>query len=182
MSLTLTAALITSTFGCAAMRSPAEPEYRSAVTERPAPDGLLLSSIDIDGDGVAEVHNYVRLMDDERQLVRKELDLNRDGAIDHTSWYEHGEIVRREMDSDFDGVVDRTDHFREGTRVLNESDVDENGDMDNFRYFVDGYVERKERDTTGDGRVDTWEYFEGEGVTRIGMDTDADGVIDKRTD
>jgi len=182
MSATLLSPIFVYLIGCAALQKPEAPEYRSAITERPGPEGLIVSSIDLDGDGVPEVHNYLKLIEGERLLVRKELDLNRDGAIDQTSWYDHGTILRREIDDDFDGVIDRTDHFLEGERVLTESDADDNGSPDNFRYFVNGVVERRERDTTGDGRVDTWEYFESQGVARIGVDEDADGVIDIRTE
>ena len=182
MSATLLSPLFAYALGCAALQGPSGPEYRSAITERPGPDGEVISSIDLDDDGVPEVHNYLKLIEGERLLVRKELDLNRDGQVDQTSWYEHGVIQRRSIDDDFDGTIDRTDHFLEGTRVLTESDADNNGEPDSFRYFVNGVVERRERDTTGDGQVDTWEYFESAGVARIGVDEDADGVIDKRTE
>ncbi len=168
--------------GCAARSGTEHRHYAFAVAERPGPEGLIISAVDLNDDGRPEVYNYLRLVEGQRQLVRKEIDLNRDGGIDQVSRYEHGQLVEREWDEDFDGRMDRVEHFLEGERVLAELDADGDGSAEQLRYFVGGVIARKERDTDGDGRVDTWEYFDHSGVSRIGVDEDGDGVIDRRVE
>lgn len=114
--------------------------------------------------------------------VRKEIDLNGDGDVDITQYYDAREQKAREsLDQDFDGKVDSVLFFEKGLNVRTERDVDGNGKADVWLYYEQGKLARKERDTNADGKVDNWEYWEGGQVDRIGDDLDGDGNVDRWT-
>ncbi len=150
--------------------------------------GLMEQSVDLDADGTVEIKNFFReRAEAPRLLVRKELDMNRDGRFDVISFFDDdGELTREEMDSDYDGAFDWTDHYQDGVRVMSEYDTDADGAPNVFKYYVrndDGVVvlDRKERDEDGDGKIDVWERFNDSGeVIRTGRDTDGDGRMDVR--
>jgi hypothetical protein len=158
------------------------------ITERTTEAGLVEASIDLDGDGKPEIRNFYRVRADApRLLVRKEVDMNRDGKMDVVSVFDDsGVLDREEMDSDYDGFFDWTDHYQKGDRVMSEYDSDNDGKPNVFKYFMrgeDGTVrlDRKERDEDGDGKIDVWERFDATGaVIRMGRDTDGDGKVDIR--
>jgi hypothetical protein len=116
------------------------------------------------------------------RTVRKEIDINGDGRVDITQYFnEREEKVREAMDQDFDGKVDSVLIFERGVNVRSERDVDGNGRTDQWLYYEKGKLARKESDTNGDGKVDNWEYWEGNQVDRIGDDLDGDGNVDRWT-
>ena len=116
------------------------------------------------------------------RTVRKELDLNGDGSVDMTQYYnEREEKVRESLDQDFDAKVDTVLFFEKSLIVRTERDVDGNGKADQWLYYEKGKLARKERDTNADGKVDNWEYWEGGQVDRIGDDLDGDGNVDRWT-
>jgi antitoxin component YwqK of YwqJK toxin-antitoxin module len=157
----------------------------SSVRERETADGNLVVEVDLDGDDRADIFNYFRKLEGEgRLLLRKEMDLNKDGRIDVWSFFtETGVLEREEMDGDFDGNIDWIDHYQGGKRVMSEIDTQNSGRFDLFKYYESGNIRRKERDTTGDGNVDHWEYFDDEGnVVKVGWDIDGDGQMDVRED
>ena len=160
-------------------------ESTSYYVERPSEDGLILASIDLNGDGRADVHNHYREREKaSRLLVKKEIDLNWDGRIDVWSFYDDsGVLIREEMDGDFDKNVDWIDHYQGGKRVLSEVDSDFDGQIDLWKYYENERVRRKERDSDGDGVVDYWEYLNNDGqVVKTGRDIDGDGQMDVRDD
>jgi len=164
--------------------------YISKVKEKEMSEsGLVRQSIDLDADEQAEIFNFYReRADAPRLLVKKEIDLNRDGRVDVISYFDgEGRLEKEEMDGDYDGVFDWTDHYQDGYRVMSEYDTDFDGVANVWKYYVrndDGSqprLDRKERDTDGDGQVDVWERFNSEGeVIRTGRDTDGDGKMDVR--
>ena len=157
----------------------------SVLSEETGADGLLVQAIDVNGDGRADVYNYMRARQDNAPLmVRKETDLNWDGRIDVRAWFDDsGVLEKEEMDGDFDGRVDWTDHYQGGRRVLSEVDTDFDGVYDLFKYYEGNQVRRKERDSDKDGKVDLWEYLDDQGnVVKTGRDVDGDGVMDVRSD
>lgn len=116
------------------------------------------------------------------KLVRKELDINWDGKVDITRYYDQNEQVEREaLDLDFDGKVDQVNFYEKGAIVRKERDLDYNGKPDLWLFFEKGKIVRKERDTNSDGKVDYWEYWEGDQVDRVGEDLDGDGTVDRWT-
>jgi hypothetical protein len=115
-----------------------------------------------------------------QRMVRKELDINWDGRVDITTYFDVREEREREaMDLDFDGKVDSVYFYEKGLNVRRERDLNGDGRTDVWAYYEKGKLARKERDSNGDGRVDYWEYWENDQVDRIGEDLDGDGNADK---
>ena len=115
--------------------------------------------------------------------VRREADLNGDGKVDIVQWFnESGEIVKETLDLDYDGKVDDTIYFEKGKKIRTEKDLDGDGRIDTWNYY-DGAEKlvRKERDVKGSGKVDYWEYWENGAIDRIGEDLDGDGAVDRWT-
>lgn len=159
------------------------PSKAVEMSREPAEGGLQKVTVDLDGDGKAEVTNFVRPRTDGPDLVlRKDVDLNRDGRIDVRTTFDDGGLrVDETMDQDFDGRADWIDHYIAGRRSYAEVDTDFDGVFDLFKYYEGGVVRRKERDTNHDGRIDAWEYLDEKGsVVKTGRDTDGDGKMDVR--
>ncbi len=168
----------------AAPTSVGSPQGTAGVlSSRVTADGLTQEEVDLDGDGKVEIVNYYRASGEGRLLLKKDLDLNRDGRMDvRSSFDEAGLRVVEEMDGDFDGRVDLVDHYISGKRSMTEKDTDFNGTFDLFSYYENGKVRRKERDSNFDGKVDFWEYLDDSGaVIKTGKDSDGDGVMDERS-
>jgi hypothetical protein len=115
--------------------------------------------------------------------VRKEADLNGDGKVDIVDWFDaDGQLVKETLDLDYDGKVDDTLYFEKGKRVRSEKDLDGDGRIDTWSYYdANDKIVRKERDVKGTGRVDYWEYYENGEIDRIGEDLDGDGTVDRWT-
>ncbi|QRK06108.1 hypothetical protein JQX13_39230 [Archangium violaceum] len=114
------------------------------------------------------------------RMVRKEMDINWDGRVDITTYYDaRGERERETMDLDFDGKVDSVYFYEKSINIRRERDLNGDGRPDVWAYYEKGKLARKERDSNGDGRVDYWEYWENDQVDRIGEDLDGDGNVDK---
>ena len=111
-------------------------------------------------------------------IIERRTDLNFDGRIDITQYYQDELIQREEIDLDFDGVIDMRSTYESGVILKSELDLGFDGKTDLWRYYVDGKLVRKERDTNGGGQVDQWEYFEKDVLNRIGRDINGDGSID----
>ncbi len=115
-----------------------------------------------------------------QRMVRKEMDINWDGRVDITTYYDAREEREREaMDLDFDGKVDSVFFYEKGVNIRRERDLNGDGRPDVWAYYEKGRLVRKERDSNADGRVDYWEYWENNQVDRIGEDLDGDGNADK---
>jgi hypothetical protein len=116
------------------------------------------------------------------KLVRKELDINWDGKVDITRFYDEREAVHKEaLDLDFDSRVDQVNFYEKGQIVRKERDLDYNGKPDLWIFFEKGKIVRKERDTDSNSKIDYWEYWEGDQVDRVGEDLDGDGAVDRWT-
>lgn len=115
------------------------------------------------------------------RLVRKEKDYNGDGKIDEWEYYaDDGRTLDHQaFDMDFDGKVDVTLYWQGGQVVRREYDMNFDGKIDVWAYYEKNKLVRKERDTNGDGKVDVWEYWENGELDRVGVDTDGDGQVDK---
>lgn len=146
-----------------------------------------VSPMDLNGDGKPDVWTYTVKAKgpdgaERERTVRKELDINFDGKVDLTQYFDERENkVREAMDLDFDGKVDAVYFFEKGVNVRREEDVNGDGKPDVFKYYEKGKLVRKERDSNGDGKVDYWEYWENGQVDRIGEDLDGDGNVDRWT-
>ncbi len=139
--------------------------------EKPASEiGLKRQPIDLDGDEDPEISNFYRERgEEERLLVKKEIDLNRDGKVDVISHFdEQGRLLQEEMDGDYDGVFDWTDYYKGGVRVKSEYDTDFDGGPNVWKYYssADGgepILKKMERDIDGDGTVDVTQEFNAAG-------------------
>ncbi|MCP3099601.1 hypothetical protein LZ198_12055 [Myxococcus sp. K15C18031901] len=146
-----------------------------------------VSQQDVNGDGKPDVWTYIvveRGEDGQERYrkVRQELDLNWDGRVDLTRFFDPaGALTREVMDLDYDGKVDATYFYEKGANTRRERDFDGDGRADTTTFYEKGQLVRKERDTNGDGRVDSWEYWENGQLDRLGEDLDGDGTVDKWT-
>jgi hypothetical protein len=163
------------------------PGLSAEVTETITEEGLIRREIDLNGDGMPDIVNLIRPLEDERVAVAKNTDLNFDGKFDvFTEFDAFGQISRERIDTDFDGDIDTIDLYKDGARVKSDRDIDFDGDFDVFAFYVvetDGRVrlDRKESDTDGNAKIDLWERFDVEGkLIRAGRDLDNDGKIDER--
>ena len=115
--------------------------------------------------------------------VRKEADLNADGRVDIVYFFDSdGQVMKETLDLDYDGKVDDTLYFEKGKKVRSEKDLDGDGRVDTWSYYdASEKLSRKERDVKGAGKVDYWEYWENGVIDRIGEDLDGDGQVDRWT-
>lgn len=147
-------------------------------------EGLIVVKADLNGDTIPDVYSVYKEEakgDDQpaRRLVRKEIDVNFDGAVDIWRHFNESEkLIKEELDYNFDGRVDALNFFDKGKLVRKEVDVEFDQAADVFKYYKDGELIRVERDTNNDGRVDFWEYYERGILDRIGRDNNGDGRVD----
>lgn len=158
-----------------------EPEATPEPVQTTEEGGFRKVSLDVNGDGKADVYNYYRAGegDDNTLIVRKEIDLNFDSKIDVVQIWEKGAMTREEIDADFDGRVDWKDFYDQGERIRAEWDTRFDGNADVWRFYEGGVLVRVEMDTDGNTKVDYWEYYEGGTMQRSGWDLNGDGKIDK---
>lgn len=162
-------------------------------------DGLLKETFDIHEDGSYDSWLYSEPLDADgapiapadlseyrphdisrKRSVRREIDVNGDGAVDLVRAYnEEGDIHKDEVDSNFDGQVDRVLYYRDG--VINRRKIDgtQDGAFEEVRQYIKGEIFRVERDTNGDGQPDFWMFFKDGELDRAGVDLDGDLVIDE---
>ena len=78
-------------------------------------DGLIKAVLDSNADGTPDVWNWYDGSDAEtRVLLRKAVDLNKDGRVDVTTDYQEDQVVKEYIDADFDGRVDWVDSYEDG--------------------------------------------------------------------
>jgi hypothetical protein len=122
------------------------------------PDVWTFSASDPGAEGPSHEHT-----------VRKEIDMNGDGRVDITQYFnEREERVREVLDQDFNGKVDAVLFYERGVNVRTERDMTGDGRMDTWLSYEKGKLARKER----------WENGQ---VDRIGEDLDGDGTVDRWT-
>ena len=154
--------------------------------ERYPTEGLIVVKADLNGDSIPDVYSiYKEILDPqdkekppERELLRKEIDVNFDGAIDIWRHYNASTLSKEELDYNFDGRIDGINFFDKGNIVRKELDVEFDQAPDIFKYYKKGQLIRIERDSNNDGRVDYWEYYERGVLDRIGRDNNGDGRVD----
>jgi hypothetical protein len=135
---------------------------------------------DLNRDGKPDSYQFVKVIDNDPVVVRKENDVNFDGRIDLVrNLSDKGELVEERLDNDFDGRIDLVVSFEKGAIVKKEYDTNFDDKTDLWRYFDKGVINREEADLNYDGRVDYWEYFEAGKLDRVGIDRDADGNVDE---
>jgi hypothetical protein len=137
---------------------------------------------DLNRDGKPDSYQFVKVIDNEQVVVRKETDVNFDGRIDLVrNLSDKGDLLSERLDMDFDGKIDVVVFFEKGIIVRKEYDTNFDSKVDEWLFFDKGNLSRKEADLNYDGRVDYWEYFEGGKLDRVGVDRDYDGNVDEWT-
>lgn len=143
--------------------------------------GGLIEKADINGDGRPDMIRYFVEggKDEERTLVRSELDLNFDGRIDKKNFFntQTGTLEKVEINWDFDEHVDMINLYDEQGNIQSQKiDRDFDGHFDVVKRFKQGLLYTRALDTNADGKMDLWEYFSKRGkIRRIGKDLDGDG-------
>lgn len=155
----------------------------SALGTQKMPDGAVIEMYDLSGDHKPNLWKIYEMVGDPKKpesakktLVRKDMDLNRDGKVDVRQFLDaNGVMYKEEMDLDFDGNIDAVATYKDGKIFKREMDMTLNGRADIVKFYEGGDLVRKERDTNDDGRMDVWEYFESGRLVRRGLDKDGDG-------
>ncbi len=111
----------------------------------------------------------------------KQVDLNHDGKVDITYYFDNtgSQSALEEFDLDFDGRIDQTVYFSNGKKVRLEMDTNFDNRSDVWKFYEDEKLVRIERDSDNNARADQWEYYEGGRLDRIGYDSSGSGRVDK---
>lgn len=156
-----------------------------ALTQAAKDGGWELRRFDINRDNQADIYKFYKVEYSKageilgETLARKDVDINHDGRIDVTRFYDDQQVVLEEQtDLDFDGNVDTRNFYSKGRLSKKEIDINYDGKPDLVKRYENGKLKVIESDQKGDGKLDTWEYFENDVLDRIGRDTDADGKVD----
>ena len=125
--------------------------------------GLDKEEFDLNEDGQIDQVRYIARgkneADDQVRYVTH--DINFDGVIDITEFYEDGSHVRDEIDLDFDGICDLVVKYKNGVVYSKEYSLDFEGNRHGIQFFNEnGQRISIQRDTDGDGRLDTVESYE----------------------
>jgi hypothetical protein len=132
------------------------------------------SSIDYDGDGIAEE----RLLFAGDRLQRTEIDRNRDRKPDEIRYYgRFGAIERDEVDQDFDGVMEQRSEYVNGQPVLTKINRDSDERVVFRTDYLRGVRYRDEWLDAAGNVVKRVEYRDGSPVTGA-FDRDGDGRLD----
>jgi hypothetical protein len=130
---------------------------------------------DANGDGRPEI---VKVKSGAREVCRT-VDLNFDGKIDRTTFFDEGGKIRRvESDFDRDGRIDELAIFDKGQLKEKHRATTMDGKLDTWEFYENGRQARTERDENGDGFIDQWWEYPSRGCPLIHMDTDGDGRPD----
>ncbi len=156
------------------------PASAAPVAQERTADGRVAERSDINGDGRVDVFLLAdEVMGPDNKLrkvpVRKEVDLNADGKVDLTQYFDEGVVAREELDLDFDGRVDKVARYKDERVESEELSSLFDGRFDVRRYYENGVLVLKQVDTRRNGLFDEFQYFVGNKLARIGWDRDGDG-------
>jgi len=137
--------------------------------------------IDLDRNGTPDVRKlYAKTADGGETIACREADVNLDGKKDIFVFYdERGQVIRDELDLDRDSSIDIISTWVRGQVVKQELDTNGDGKIDRVRHLDGKVPTRLEGDTDGDSRVDYWEYYDAGRLVRAGYDENGDGRADR---
>jgi hypothetical protein len=145
-------------------------------------DGKQVIEADTNLDKKPDVWKYfVTNAQGAQVMTCRQVDLNHDGKVDITYYYDDAGVqpILDEVDLDFDGRIDLTTYYVAGRKVREEMDTNYDNQTDVWKIYEDDKLVRIERDSDFNGKVDQWEYYEGGKLDRIGYDTSGSGRVDK---
>jgi hypothetical protein len=145
-------------------------------------DGKQVIGADTDLDKKPDVWKYYVPNGKGAQVATcKQVDLNHDGKVDITYYFDDtgSQSALEEFDLDFDGRIDLTVYFANGKKVREELDMNYDNRSDVWKFYEDEKLVRIERDSDYNGKIDQWEFYESGKLDRIGYDTSGSGRVDK---
>lgn len=150
---------------------------KGSLTEAVACEGKQIERIDVNEDGRADIEHVVR---GGRRVCTK-ADMNFDGKIDVTRFYENDgvTVAFERYDFDFDGRVDQLSFYENGVLVRKELDTTFNNSIDTWLWCEDGWVSRSERDRKANGQPDVWEAYDQGLIIEARYDENDDGRPDR---
>nr|NJM03265.1 hypothetical protein [Desulfobacula sp.] len=111
---------------------------------------------DLDNNGVMDQRAFY---DENKKLVRLEVDSDQDGRFEVIQYYTGDKISRVERDTDLDGKIDCIDHYQGDLRERQERLDKNNRLVQATRFSKDGLPVSMERDSSGKGKFDTFIPF-----------------------
>jgi hypothetical protein len=179
MSLVLTFAL----FGCAGNAAKGtvgpEGERRDNEIRHVACDisSKSAEAMDANNDGRAD---FTAVMEAGRPVCQA-ADLDFDGRVDMWTYFDStGTVSRRELDYDRDGAIDEIQLFTGGQLVEKQRVTTPGHRLDTWERYSGGRIVSAERDSNGDGKIDQWWDFKNPDCPTILSDVDGDGRPDPK--
>ena len=142
-----------------------------------AESGPMAQAVDVNNDGTADIRHVF----EGQRRVCSEYDMNFDGRVDVSRFYESdGQTPEHELhDFDFDGRLDQISFFQAGQVVRKELDTNFDNVIDSWLWCASGLVTRAERARRNNGEPDTWEEYENGYLVQARYDDDNDGSPEK---
>ena len=130
-------------------------------------------------DANADGRPDVTIVKDGGREVCRAVDLNFDGKIDAWTYRDgSGQIRRRELDYDRDGAVEEIQILRAGVVMEKHRATALPNKLDTWQFYSSGQLARTERDSDGDAIVDQWWEYPKAGCPLIHSDLNGDGKPD----
>jgi hypothetical protein len=134
-----------------------------------------VQAIDANGDGRADL---TMVMDGGHEVCRA-ADLDFDGRVDVWTYFDpSGNVLRREFDFDRDGAIDEIQLFASGQIVEKQRASTLSHHLDTWEKYAGGRIISAERDANGDGRIDQWWDYKTADCPIIHSDVDGNGQPD----
>jgi len=150
----------------------------SVITNIKGKKGMSIDKADLDGDGKPDAYIYYKVdpKTKRKTLVKKEFDLNNDGKIDITKYFDaKGNQIKDEVDQDFDGKVDHIVVYKKNKVYMVLLSLTFDGKFDEKEFFDKGKLMLIKRSTKKNGIFDEFQYFVHGRLIRIGWDKDGNG-------
>jgi hypothetical protein len=131
--------------------------------------------IDANGDGKPDV----TIVSEGGKERCRASDLDFDGRVDLYSYLDKaGKLERRELDYDRDGAIDEIQIFKDGVIVEKQRATTLAKRLDTWETYEQGRLVKAERDADGNGRIDQWWEYKSVDCPIIRTDTDGNGEPD----
>jgi hypothetical protein len=116
-----------------------------------------------------------------RQLLRLDWDANRDGRIEHRTYFLAGTAVRTEIDADGDDRIDRWEYVDAGAAPSHVGASSANDGIEDTWTWDPGTSDavRIDRAQYRDGVIDRREFVQNDVLVRAEEDANRDGLVDK---
>jgi hypothetical protein len=131
--------------------------------------------IDANGDGKPDV----TIVSEGGKEQCRASDLDFDGRVDLYSYLDpSGKLTRRELDYDRDGAIDEIQIFKDGIIAEKHRATTLSKRLDTWETYEQGKLVKAERDADGNGRIDQWWEYKTLECPIIRTDSDGNGEPD----